>query len=141
MLNNSLSDDVQINKMEANKRNVLFYQVMSFQLGSEGGLGVYGRIEYRPVVGRTSVIREAEVMGMWLREPPWSPCLPAKSFGIRPGCGRGVRLFPVLQKKSPAPSMEGTPSKCFSHNHSFVSQQPCTIYCSHLPDEETEAEK
>lgn len=30
--------------MVSNKRNVLFYQIMSFQPGSEDGLGVYGGI-------------------------------------------------------------------------------------------------
>ena len=103
------------------------YRIMLFRLGSEGGLGGYGGIWYKPVERKTSVIWEEEVLGMRLREPLWSLCTQAKSCGFGSGCQRGVLLFPVPQKKTPAPSVKETPSKCFTHTHSLVCQQLCMI--------------
>lgn len=89
---------------------------MSFQPGSEVGLGVYGGISYKHAVERISIIQEAEVMGLRLRDSLRSP-------GLRPGCLRGISLFPVRQEVHGVgkTSKKETP-KYFTHIQSFVFQ-------------------
>lgn len=131
---NSFPDDVQMNKIVPNKN--LLFRLLDHVLSTwfRVGLGVYGGISYKHAVERISIIQEAEVTGMSLRDSlrsPWpqGPDLQQDPPGLRPGCLRGISLLPVRQEVHGVgkTSKKGTP-KYFTHIQSFVFQQLCVIW-------------